>query len=453
MLIPSENHMPDLSMNTPLQLLRLAGLPLSLTLLSILAGSVINRVMVVELGLPVILAGLFVAIPLLVSPVRIWLGHVSDAYPLWGRRREPYLILGALIAGSGAALAVALVVRTPGLFSLGTGLILLALIAYGLGRNLTGNTFQALLVDRFPPGVSRSRAANLYEVVKLLGMIAGAGLVGLALRPYSAERLTLVVALIALGATALSVLAALGQEPEGAAHRQAADQARARPFWTSFHELVWRDPQARRFLAVITLTLLGTQMQDVLMEPYGGLVLGLDIAATTQLTMFWGLGALASLLLSGLALISWLGLPRLYRLGILLLIPLFPLIILAGLSQQVWLLQASVLGMGLASGLAAASLLAQTVAFTSLRSAGLLLGVWGLGHQLGRALASLLGSGLVDGLNLIIDLVATAPPLGAGERALFAYGMAFLVEAGLLATALRAFSRLRIESARALEAA
>ena len=436
-------------MNSPLNLLRLAGLPLSLTLLSILAGSVINRVMVVELGLPVILAGLFVAIPLLVSPVRIWLGHVSDAYPLWGRRREPYLILGAIIAGAGAALAVALVVRTPALFSLGTGLILVALIAYGLGRNLTGNTFQALLVDRFPPGVSRSRAANLYEVVKLLGMIAGAGLVGMALRPYSAERLTLVVALIALGATVLSVLAALGQEPQGAAHRQAADQARSSPFWNNLRHLVWQDPQARRFLAVITLTLLGTQMQDVLMEPYAGLVLGLDIAATTQLTMFWGLGALASLLLSGLALIRWLGLARLYWLGIILLIPLFPLIILAGLNQQVWLLQASVLGMGLASGLAAASLLAQTLAFTSLRSAGLLLGVWGLGHQLGRALASLLGSGLVDGLNLTIDLLGTAPP-SAGERALFAYGTAFLIEAGLLAAALVAFRRLRVESARAL---
>ncbi len=436
-------------MNSPLQLIRLAALPLSLTLLTILAGSVINRVMVVELGLPVILAGLFVSIPLLVSPARIWLGHVSDAYPLWGRRREPYLILGALIAGSGAALAVALVLQTPALFSVGTGLILVALIAYGLGRNLAGNTFQALLVDRFPHGASRSRAANLYEVVKLLGMIAGAGLVGLALRPYSAERLTLVVALIALVAAALSVLATLGQEPRGEAPRQAADQARRSHFWANFHELVWRDPQARRFLAVISLTLLGTQMQDVLMEPYAGMVFGLDVAATTQLTMFWGLGALASILLSGLLLIRWLGLARLYRLGVLLLIPLFPLIILAGLNQQVWLLQASVLGMGLASGLAAASLLAQTVAFTSLRSAGLLLGVWGLGHQLGRALASLLGSGLVDGLNLIINHLGIEQ-LVASEHALLAYGTTFVVEAGILAGALVAFNRLKIESARAL---
>ena len=35
--------------------IRLAALPLGLTLLSILAGSLVNRVMVVELGLPVIL--------------------------------------------------------------------------------------------------------------------------------------------------------------------------------------------------------------------------------------------------------------------------------------------------------------------------------------------------------------------------------------------------------------
>ncbi len=47
----------------------------------------------------------------------------------------------------------------------------------------------------FPPGLPRARAANLYEVVKLLGMVMGAGRVGLALRPCSAERLTLVVGL------------------------------------------------------------------------------------------------------------------------------------------------------------------------------------------------------------------------------------------------------------------
>jgi MFS transporter, BCD family, chlorophyll transporter len=422
-----------------LDLVRLAAVPLSLTLLSILSGSVINRVMVVELGLPVIVAGLFVAIPLLVSPARVWLGYLSDAYPIRGRRREPYLVLGAFLSGAGVFVSVALVVRAPEFWSLATVVILLALGLYGLGRNLTGNTFQALVADRFAPGVSRSRAVNLYEVVKLVGMVMAAALVGLALRPYSAERLILVVAVVCGLAVVLSVMAAWNQEPRTEAHREAAARARERPFWSSFKTLVWNDPQARRFVGVITLTLLGTQMQDVLMEPYAGLVLGMDVAATTQLTMFWGLGALLSILLSGLVLIRLLGLAPLFRLGIHLLIPLFGVIILAGIFRQVWLLQAGVLGLGMASGLTAASLLAQTVAFTSIQSAGLLLGVWGVGHLIGRALANILGAGLVDLMNWI-----------TGHQALLAYGTAFLVEAALLVWALLAFRGLHIESARTM---
>ena len=425
--------------NHPLALIRLATLPLSLTLLSILAGSLINRVMVVELGLPVILAGLFLAIPLLVSPLRIWLGHLSDAYPLWGRRREPYLMLGALLSASGVALSVALVVDTPLLFSLETLLILLGLLLYGVGRNLTGNTFQALLTDRFAAGVSRARAANLYEVVKILGLIAGAGLISLALRPYSAERLVLVVVSVAAISVVFSVLGAVGQEPRSARLREASERARSTAFWTSFRTLVWQDPQARLFFTVIMLTVLGTQMQDVLMEPYAGLVLGMDVAATTQLAMFWGLGALASILLSGLVLIRWLGMARLYRLGIGALIPLFALVVLAGVIERPLLLQLTVVALGMSSGLAAASLLAQAMELTNARSAGLLLGVWGLGFQLGRALANLIGAGLVDLVNLLTQ-----------QAPLLAYGTAFAVECALLAVALLAFRRLHMRSARAL---
>jgi len=425
--------------NRPLQLVRLAGLPLSLTLLSILAGSLINRVMVVELGLPVILAGLFLAIPLLVSPVRIWLGHLSDAYAIGGRRREPYLILGALLSGSGVALAVALVVEPPAPVSPGSTLILLGLLLYGIGRNLTGNTFQALLTDRFAPGVPRARAANLYEVVKISGLVIGAGLLSLALQPYSAERLVMVVALVAALSVLLSVIGAIGQEPRTVALREASEHARATAFWQSFRTLIWADPQARLFFAVIMLTVLGTQMQDVLMEPYAGLVLGMDVAATTQLTMFWGIGALAAILLSGLVLIRWLGLARLYRLGIGLLLPLFALVVLAGVIQRPLLLQLAVIALGLCSGLAAASLLAQAMELTNARSAGLLLGVWGLGFQLGRALASLIGSGLVDLVNLL-----------TGDSPLLAYGVAFGVECGLLVAAMLVFQRLHMRSARAL---
>lgn len=425
--------------NRPLPLVRLAGVPLSLTLLSILAGSLINRVMVVELGLPVILAGLFLAVPLLISPLRIWLGHLSDAYPIMGRRREPYLVLGALLSGSGVALSVVLVVDTPAAISLAGLAILVGLLLYGVGRNLTGNTFQALLTDRFASGVPRARAANLYEVVKILGLVIAAGLLSLALRPYTTERLVLVVAVVAGLSVALSIVGAWGQEPRTAALTEAARQARSTRFWHNFRLLVWEDRQARLFFAVITFTVLGTQMQDVLMEPYAGLVLGMDVAATTRLTMFWGIGALASILLSGLVLIRWLGLARLYRVGVALLLPLFALVVLAGVIQHPVLLQLAVTGLGLGSGLAAASLLAQAMELTNARSAGLLLGVWGLGFQLGRALANLLGSGLVDLVNLISE-----------RNPLVAYGTAFGIECALLIGALLAFGRLHMRSAKAL---
>jgi MFS transporter, BCD family, chlorophyll transporter len=422
-----------------LNLIRLAGLPLSLTLITILAGSVINRVMVVELGMPVTLAGLFLAIPLLVAPVRIWLGYLSDAYPVMGLRREPYLVLGAILSGAGAALSVVLVLNTTALFSVGTVAILVTLIAYGIGRNLANNTFQALIADMFAPGVPRSRAANLYEVVKIVGMIMGAGLVSVALRPYSPERLTAVVIVIGILAIFFSLIAAVRQEPRTEAMRQASLTARATPFWTTFRELLWKDPTARLFFFIVTLTLLGTQMQDVLLEPYAGLVFGLDVSATTQLTMFWGIGTLLSILFSGLFLIKLLGLKRLFRVGIIILLFLFPGLVVAGVLVDATMLRLVVLGLGLGTGLSAASLLAYMVQFTTIKRAGLMVGVWGVGHQLGRALASLLGSGLVDGMKWATN-----------DNYLVAYGTAFILEAILLFVAMVAIGRLNIETAEAL---
>ncbi|MCA9974064.1 MAG: BCD family MFS transporter [Anaerolineales bacterium] len=428
-------------MKKAFHLFRLAGAPLSLTLISILAGSVINRVMVVELGLPVTLAGLFLAVPLLVAPVRIWLGHVSDAYPVGGLRREPYIVLGAVMAGVGAALSVVLVLNTTSLVSVGALATLVALVVYGIGKNLANNTFQALIADKFAPGAPRARAANLYEVVKMVGLIAGAGIVGQALQPYSAGRLTAVVLVIGGLAAFFSILAAVRQEPRTEAVRQATRAARATRFGEVFRTELWQDPMVRLFFFIVTLTLLGTQMQDVLLEPYGGLVFGLDVGQTTQLTMFWGLGTLISILVSGLILLKLLGMKRLFRIGLGIVVPLFPAIILAGVLQNAALLRLFVVGLGLGTGLTAASLLAYTVEFTTLKRAGLMVGVWGVGHQLGRALASLLAGVLVDGVLAMTN----------GNH-LAAYGTAFVLEALLLVGAFVVIGRLDIGAARATAA-
>lgn len=417
--------------------IRLAAVPLSLTLISILAGSVINRVMVVELGLPVTLAGLFLAVPLFVAPVRVWLGHQSDAYPIRGLRREPYIVLGAILSGLGAAVSVALVLQTTELFSLGAFAILITLIVYGLGKNLANNTFTALMADLFASGPSRQRAATLYEVVKMVGLIAGAGAVGAALRPYSPEKLVSTVVVIGVLAVIFSIIAAIRQEPRSGQAQEATQKAiadaRAASFQDVVKNIVLKDRQVRLFFTVVMITLLGTQMQDVILEPFGALIFGMTVSQTTQLTAFWGLGTLVAMLASGLFLIKKFGHVRVFRAGLLVVVLTFPLIIVAGAMASEGLLRLMVVLLGLGTGISAASLLIQMIEFTTAARAGLLVGVWGVAHQLGRAFASLLGGAVVDGMLSLTN-----------DNALAAYGTAFVFEAVLLVWAMVLIGRIDV---------
>lgn len=427
-------------MKNNLNTLRLAALPLSLTLISILAGSVVNRVMVVELGLPVTLAGLFIAIPLLIAPVRVWLGHRSDAYPIRGLRREPYIIIGAVMAGVGAAASISLVLRATELFSLIAVAVLLFLILYGVGKNLTDNTFQALIADKFEAGPSRSRAATLYEVVRMIGLIMGAGIVGKALSPYTPEKLTMLVVVLGAIAALLSAFAVIKQEPRGQATRAASAAARSTNVKDDFLNLLWPDPQVRLFFGIITLTLLGTQMQDVLLEPYGGLLFGMDVKATTGLTQFWGIGILIAMLLSGLFLLKKFNSKGVFRVGLLIVVVMFPIIIAAAVMESKPLLQLATVGLGFGTGISGASLLATMVAFTTPQRAGLLVGLWGMAHQFGRALAGLLGGVTVDSVMAV-----------SGDNALAAYSTAFAMEALMLLIAIVLIGRLHIEKAAVLQ--
>ncbi len=85
-----------------INVLRMALFPLSYGMIGALMGSTLNRVMIADIGFSVLWVGLFFALPDLVAPVRVWLGYRSDGYPLAGRRREPYIMLGALVVGLAA---------------------------------------------------------------------------------------------------------------------------------------------------------------------------------------------------------------------------------------------------------------------------------------------------------------------------------------------------------------
>lgn len=416
--------------------IRLAFFPIAYGLSGALIGGTLNRIMIAELGLPATLVALFFTIPLLISPVRVWLGYRSDGFPIMGRRREPYIVLGAALIGLGVIAATSIPIKTADSAALLVVGGFVAFLIYGLGRNLGQTTFQALLSDRFE-GDQRPRAITLYEVATLLGLVMGAGGLGSALETYDPARLIQVSIGVAIVILILATFAALGQEPHSETVEVAAEKARVMPFGQVLREFVLADPQVRLFFTLVFFTFVGTLAQDVLLEPYGALVLGMEVGETTRLTAFWGVGVMISMLLSGTILIKWLGYMKVMRLGIISSAFVFIGVIVSGAMGNPDLFRSLVFVMGLGTGLAGAGMLTGVITFTTVIRAGMLLGVWGVANMVGHAFGSLMGGA-------VVDIVRTLT-----GNAFAAYATVFSIEVIFLLVALYLSTRLSMDDSKA----
>jgi len=236
----------------------------------------------------------------------------------------------------------------------------------------------------------------------------------------------------------LTVFGVLRQEPRQAALRLESARVRESPFSETFKSLVWEDPQVRRFFLFVMLTVIGTLGQDVLLEPYAALVLGMSVGETTMLTAIWGAGTLLSMGAAGLWLIKRFGYERVVRAGLLLGVGVFAGIILAGLFHLPNLFLGLVFLLGVTTGLSASGLLTAVIEFTTSARAGLLMGVWGVAHNLGQAFGSLVSGGVVDLVRAFQGDV------------LIAYATVFALEGLLLVYALGLLPRINIVQSHAL---
>lgn len=414
--------------------IRLALFPIGYGMIGALVGGTLNRVFIADIGMAASLVGLVFSIQYLVSPIRVWLGYRSDGFPLFGKRRESYMILGTLVFGIGISTAAYIAVSGEGnQFVLVSGMIL-AFVVYGIGRNLAHNSYQALLTDVFSPE-KRQRAITIYEVATLVGSVAGAGVLGGILKVYDPSKLISVTIFASMAAFIFALLGTLRQEPELTG--EATEKARAQSFIKTIKEIVLPDPQVRLFFLIVILTFIGTLAQDDFLEPFGALVLNMNVGETTQLTAFWGIGVLISMLLSGLFLIKRLGYLLLMRIGMVSSALVFIGIIVVGLAGNPGVFRTLVFIMGLGTGLAGAGMLSGVISFTTTIRAGLLMGVWGMGNLLGKAIGSLMGGIVIDLMRLAFNDV------------FIAYATLFSIEVVLLVVAFVLTTKLDIKSSRA----
>ncbi len=445
-MIPTKNGLKALTLRSlpfsdavseklPLgQLLRMSLFQVSVGMAAVMLLGTLNRVMIVELGVMAWVVAIMIAIPVLVAPFRALLGFRSDTYrSAIGWKRIPYLWFGSLWQFGGFAIMPFGLLLLNGEQAAGPAWAgevgaALAFLLTGLGMHMTQTAGLALAADR-ATDETRPQVVALLYVMLLVGMAVAAVIIGTLLRDFSQIRLIQVVQGTAVVTLVLNVIALWKQErmnPMTKAEREAKKP--------TFNE-AWRDlttnNSAKRLLVAVFLGTLAFNMQDVLLEPYGGEVLGLSVSATTLLTAMWAFGALIGFAFAARWLKLGVDTYMMSARGLLVGILAFCAVIFAAPLDSGALFFVGAFGIGLGSGLFAISTLtaAMTLETGSLAGKGLALGAWGAAQATAAGLSIFIGGALRD----VVNSGAMAGSFGPGmQNSTTGYSVVYHIEIGLL---------------------
>ena len=257
-----------------------------------LSSSLLNRVMVVEFATAAALPAGLVAFHYGIQLSRPKWGHNSDT----GMRRTPWIIGGIGVLAAGGVLATQATLMLGGSFWPAFGLAVLAYAMIGLGVGAAGTSLLALLATRTAPA-RRPAAASLTWIMMILGIVVTAGIAGQMLEPFSPARLMQVAIGVAGGAFALACVAVLGVE--GPAEAMAVPDAKPVDFKVALRG-IWADPLTRLFSIFVFVSMLAYSMQDLILEPFAGLIFGMTPGQSTGLSGVQHMGVLIGMILVGI---------------------------------------------------------------------------------------------------------------------------------------------------------
>ena len=387
-----------------MQLLRLSLFQVSVGMAGVMLLGTLNRVMIVELTVPATIVAIMIALPVLSAPFRALLGFKSDHHrSAIGWKRIPYLWFGTLWQFGGLAVMPSALLVLGGntvhdVPFAGEVLAGLAFLMTGLGMHMTQTAGLALAADR-ATDETRPRVVALLYVSYLAGMAISAIVIGWLLRDFNDLLLIQVVQGTAVVTITLNVIALWKQERVRPMTREERE-APAPSFRDAWADLA-RGGTAGRLLAVVFLGTMAFNMQDVLLEPYGGEILGLSVSSTTLLTAAWAAGALVAFALAGRGLARGRDAYRMAGTGLLTGLVAFSAVIFAAPlgSSALFFAGATLIGFG--GGLFSVSTLtaAMTMPAEGLAGRGLALGAWGAAQATAAGLSIAIGGTLRDVVN------------------------------------------------------
>ncbi len=418
---------PDLPLT---RLLRLSLFQVSVGMAMVLLVGTLNRVMIVELGVPAFLVGFMIALPLVFAPFRALIGFNSDNHHSeLGWRRVPFIWKGTLAQFGGfAIMPMALLVLAgkgeSGSWPTWVGQLSAALsfLMVGAGVHTVQTAGLALATDLTPPE-SHPKVVGLMYVMLLVGMIASALIFGWALTDFTPGRLIQVIQAAAVVAMFLNGAAMWKQEPRD------PPRGRVRPpdptfaeSWATFCE----GDHAIRRLVIVGIGTLAFGLADVLLEPFGGQVLHLAVGATTKLTALFAVGGLFGFSYASYALERGGNAYRMTLLGCAIGVPGFGLILAASPLDLLWPFLMGNLMIGFGGALFGHGTLTATMNRAPKKQAGLALGAWGAVQATAAGVAMGLSGALRDLVNWMLALDG-ASGSATGYNAVYVIEIALLL--------------------------
>ena len=383
------------------RLLRLSLFQVSVGMATALTVGTLNRVMIVELGVAAWLVALMVALPLLAAPFRAFTGYRSDTHrSAFGWRRVPFLWTGTLLQFFGLAIMpfALLVLSGQGAVPVppwfGPGVAAFAFLVVGVGLQTAQTAGLALATDQ-ASDETRPRVVALMYVMLLVGMAGSSFVFSVLLADFSPQRLVQVVQGSAMVTLVLNSIALWKQEARDPARAAAMRESTAPAFRTVWSRFI-RNGRARRFLWAVGLGTAAFNMQDVILEPYGGEILALSVGATSALTALLACGSLAGFALAARKLAGGTDPLRLAAYGALAGLPAFSAVVFAAPLDAGWLFRAGALGIGFGGGLFSVGTLSAAMHMEERAFVGLALGAWGAVQATAAGLSVAAGGALRD---------------------------------------------------------